>query len=205
MKTKKIALMVIIFSCVTCVFLSQGAQACYTLRGYQNPCGWFCCEEPNCCGGCALNWYCFFVPWDIDCRTTGSGDPCPSCAALNNDTTKLDVLRKMRDTRMARSAFGRSLVKLYYKHSLEITSILISDEELLSFVAPVVNEIAEKAQAINSHEKVSIDKALIEDILNVADLINEKASPELKAAIQRVKKQIKSGYIFRSFGITVDD
>ena len=59
--------------------------------------------------------------------------------------------------------------------------------------------------AINSHEKVSIDQALIEDILNVADLINEKASPELKAAIQRVKKQIKSGYIFRSFGITVDD
>jgi hypothetical protein len=39
----------------------------------------------------------------------------------------------------------------------------------------------------------------------VADLINEKASPELKAAIQRAKKQIKSGYIFRSFGITVDD
>ena len=106
---------------------------------------------------------------------------------------------------MVRTAFGRSLVKLYYKHSLEITSILISDEELLSFVAPVVNEIAEKAQAINSHEKVSIDQALIEDILNVADLINEKASPELKAAVQRVKKQIKSGYIFRSFGITVDD
>jgi hypothetical protein len=39
----------------------------------------------------------------------------------------------------------------------------------------------------------------------VADLINEKASPELKAAIQRAKKQIKSGYIFRIFGITVDD
>ena len=46
---------------------------------------------------------------------------------------------------MARTALGRSLIKLYYKHSLEITSILLSDEELLSFVAPVVNEIAEKA------------------------------------------------------------
>jgi uncharacterized protein YajQ (UPF0234 family) len=42
-------------------------------------------------------------------------------------------------------------------------------------------------------------------MLAVADLISEKASPELKAAIQRVKKQIKSGYLFRRFGITVED
>jgi hypothetical protein len=124
---------------------------------------------------------------------------------LSNDETKLDVLRQTRDLRMARTAYGRSLIKLYYKHSLELTSILLSDEELLSFVTPVLNDIVEKAIAYNKHEKVSIDHALIEDVLEVADLINEKASPEFKAAIQRVKKQIKSGYIFRNFGMSVND
>jgi hypothetical protein len=111
----------------------------------------------------------------------------------------------MRDIRMARTALGRSLIKLYYKHSLELTSILLTDEELLSFVTPVVNDIVEKAIAYNKYEKVSFDREQIEDVLKVADLINEKASPELKTAIQRVKKQIKSGYIFRIFGITVED
>jgi hypothetical protein len=124
---------------------------------------------------------------------------------LNHDQVKLDVLRETRDLRITRTAFGRSLIKLYYKHSLELTSILLSDEELLSFVTPVVSEIAEKAIAYNKYEKVSIDREEIEDILRVADLINEKSSPELGTDINKIKKQIKSGYIFRRFGITVED
>jgi hypothetical protein len=111
----------------------------------------------------------------------------------------------MRNIRIARTAFGRSLIKLYYKNSLELTSILLADEDLLSFVTPVVSEVAEKAIAFNNYEKVSIDREFVDGMLAVADLISEKASPELNAAIQRVKKQIESGYIFRIFGITVDD
>ena len=197
MKTKKIVLMVIIFSCVTCVFLSQRAQACWTsLPDQQYKCRFFyCCTGMNCLGECEFNFYCFANPFYC----------CFATAALSNDETKLDVLRQTRDLRMARTAYGRSLIKLYYKHSLELTSILLSDEELLSFVTPVLNDIVEKAIAYNKHEKVSIDHALIEDVLEVADLINEKASPEFKAAIQRVKKQIKSGYIFRNFGMSVND
>jgi hypothetical protein len=193
---KKIALMVIIFSCVTCVFLSQGAQACWTFPGYQYECRFKCWEQVNCTGKCAFNFWCLLHP--LRCLFT-------SGTLLDNGETKLDVFGQMRNIRIGRTAFGRSLIKLYYKHSLEITSILLSDEELLSFVTPVISEIAEKAIAFNNYEKVSIDREFIEDILAVADLINEKASPELKAAIQRVTKQIKSGYIFRSFGITVDD
>jgi len=196
MKAQKITLIVLIFTCVTCLVLSKGVLACWTsLPDPQYECGFVCCTETTCTGECKFNLYCLVNPFYC----------CASRTALNNDETKLDVLRQMRDIRMARTALGRSLIKLYYKHSLEITSILLSDEELLSIVTPVVNEIVEKAVAFNNHEKVSIDHALIEDISAVADLINEKASPELKTAIKRVKKQIKTGYIFRNFGITVND
>ena len=203
MKTKKIALMVIIFSCVTCVFLSQGAQACWTPEPYSFECGFKCCTQRICnapgeryeCFDCKFNPYCVVNPFYC----------CVSALAVCGDGAKLDVLREMRDIRMARTVLGRSLIKLYYKHSLEMTSILLADEELLSFVTPVVSEIAEKAIAFNNYEKVSIDREFVDNILEVADLINEKASPELKAAIQRVKKQIKSGYIFRNFGISVND
>lgn len=196
MKAQKINIIVLAFTCVTCLILCSETYACWTsLPDPQYKCGFSCCTELNCAGVCQFNLYCLVNPFYCCFATT----------ALNNDQTKLDVLRQMRDLRMARTAFGRSVIKLYYKHSLELTSILLSDEELLSIVTPVANEIVEKAVAFNNHEKVIINNALIEDILNVADLINEKASPELKAAIQRVKKQIKSGYIFRNFGITVDD
>ncbi len=204
MKAQKTILIVFILMCVSYVFFPNGAQACWTRPGYQNPCGWQCCEDINCCGQCAFNFYCLIAPWDPDCQSP-TGEPCPSCFALNNDKTKLDVLSEMRDDRIVRTAFGRSLVKLYYKHSREITSILLADEELFSFVAPVLNEIAEKAVGLNRDEKVSIDREQIENILQAADLINEKASPELKAAITRVRQQIVSGYIFRNFGITVND
>ena len=203
MKAKKITLMVIIFSCVTCVFLFQGAQACWTPEPYSFECGFKCCTQRICnapgeryeCFDCKFNPYCVVNPFYC----------CVSGLAVCGDMAKLDVLREMRDIRMARTALGRSLIKLYYKHSLELTSILLSDEELLSFVTPVVNDIVEKAIAYNKYEKVSFDREQIEDILKVADLFNDKASPELKTAIKRVRKQIKSGYIFRNFGITVND
>jgi hypothetical protein len=214
MKAQKFNLIFFVSTFMICIFLSQGAYACWTLPPiYQYPCpqlGKVCCNDPSCDYTlnpemkCAFNWWCLVSPLSEDCNYTGEPD-CPFFYVLNKDETKLNILRETRDTRMVRTAFGRSLIKLYYKHSLEITSILFSDDELFLFVAAVVNEIAEKAVAFNNHEKVIINNALIEDILNVADLINEKASPDLKADIQRVKKQIKSGYIFRSFGITVDD
>jgi hypothetical protein len=216
MKVKHANLIVFIFLCITEIVLPQRVYACWNAQGWEEDCHhWCCCEDYSSCDNtaykkncsflntnptstnpyCTFNFYCVFYPFYC---------LCPVGTVLNNDETKLDVLRATRDTRMARTALGRSLIKLYYKNSLEITSLLLADEKLLSYVAPVVDEIAEKALALNNGEKVSIDHALIEDILVVADLINEKASPELQSAIKRVRKQIKSGYIFMSLGFTVN-
>ena len=125
MKVQKITLIVLILMCLSYVFFSNGAHACWTGPGYQNPCGFYCCDDPSCSctAECKFNWYCVFnFLWDIDCRPAD----CPCRTALHNDKTKLDVLRATRDLRMARTAFGRTLIKLYYRHSMELTSILLS-------------------------------------------------------------------------------
>ena len=69
----------------------------------------------------------------------------------------------------------------------------------------MVNEIVEKALSLNNNEKVSIDRDLIESILEVADLISEEASPELRRGIKKVKRAIRRGNIFRQLGITINE
>ena len=171
-----------------------------------------CCSEdyPICCspregGGCCdaefpfccIDDYCYKDPQDCS--------PCPSGLVLNNDKTKLEVLRETRDTRLTRTALGQLLTDLYYKHTEEISDILFTDEELQKITANVVNEIAEKALSLNSNGRVSIDNNLIESVLEIADLISEDASPELRRGINKVKRVIRRRNIFRHLGITINE
>jgi hypothetical protein len=77
--------------------------------------------------------------------------PCPSGVALNNDKTKLEVLKETRDTRLTRTALGQSLIDLYYKHYEEISDILLTDRDLQIITANVVNEIVQLPMASILH------------------------------------------------------
>ncbi len=169
-----------------------------------------CCSEdyPICCspkagGGCCLEDYPICCNDGYCYKDQRDCPSCPSGVALNNDETKLEVLRETRDTRLARTALGQSLIDLYYKHAEEISDILLTDRDLQITAANVVNGIAEKALSLNNNEKVNIDRGLVESILEVAELINKNASPNLRIAIKKVKKEIKRGNIFRKLGMTI--
>jgi len=164
----------------------------------------FCCsprEGGGCCGG-EFPFCCVYDP-DSCYRDPEDCRPCPSGVALNNDATKLEVLRETRDSRLTRTALGQSLIALYYKHAAEISDILRTDGELQILAGTVVHEIAEKAWLLNNNEKVRIDRGLVKSILAVAHLINNNASPNLRVAIKKVKKEIKRGTIFRQLGMTI--
>jgi hypothetical protein len=113
----------------------------------------------------------------------------------------MNVLRKMRDDRMQSSKIGVSLIDLYYGHAEEISDILLGDDELIEIAADVVGEIVEKTAALNSNGEVNIGRELVDDILDLADKIDKDASPSLKTAIRKVKKEIEKGEIFRELGI----
>ena len=169
-----------------------------------------CCSEnyPICCspiegGGCCDAEYPICCSDDYCYKDQRDCPSCPSGVALNNDKTKLEVLRETRDTRLTRTALGQSLIDLYYKHSEEISDILRTDIELQILAGTVVNEMAEKALLLNNNEKVKIDRGLIKSILEVAHLINNNASPNLRRAIKKVRKEINRGTIFRQLGMTI--
>ena len=106
---------------------------------------------------------------------------------------------------MSGSCLGASLTDLYYEHAEEVSEMLMNDQGLKMVTANLVEEIVEKADTLNSSGTVRIDRELVESILDLADKIAAHASPELKRAIAKVKKEIKKEYIFEQMGVTITE
>jgi len=176
MKLQKISLIGIVFIFTICSSLFAACPPDYPID-----CGnGYCCplSHPICLYG-------------ADEGLCASG--CPLSLLLNGDETKLDVLRKTRDTKMTSAALGKPLISLYYEHAAELSEILLSDEVLFDKVTEVANEIAEKALSLNNNEEVSMDQEFLNSILEIADAISANANPALKKTI----KQLKSLFITR--------
>jgi len=154
-------------------------------------------------GGCRFNWYCMVNP--VYCSNIClQMEVCPFGYLLDDDQTKLDVLRQIRDTRLLKTPLGKSLVELYYQHAEEVSTILIDDEDLLAIAANITDEIVESALEAESDGEMIIDRELIESALEVMDLIDDKASPELSRTIRMIQREMKGKKLFRKMGITIN-
>jgi M6 family metalloprotease-like protein len=162
--------------------------------GYPIDCGngWCCASTHPVCGTGPDVGLCF-------------QGPCPSEVALDSEVTKLAVLREMRDTRMAGSCKGKSLIDLYYEHAEEISGILLADQGLQMITANVLGEIVEKAAALNDNGEVEINRELVGNILKIAEEISANGGPVLKRAVKKIKREIKKGDLFRQIGVTVTE
>jgi immune inhibitor A len=162
--------------------------------GYPIDCGngWCCASTHPVCG----------TGPDVSLCFQG---PCPSEVALDSEVTKLAVLREMRDTRMAGSCEGKSLIDLYYEHAEEISGILLADQGLQMITANVLGEIVEKAAALNDNGEVEINRELVGNILKIAEEISANGGPVLKRAVKKIKREIKKGDLFRQIGVTVTE
>jgi hypothetical protein len=129
---------------------------------------------------------------------------CPFGYLLDDDQTRLDVLRQIRDTRLLKTPLGKSLVELYYQHAEEVSSILIDDEDLLAIAANITDEIVESALEAESDGEMIIDRELVESALEVMDLIDDKASPELSRTIRMIQREMKRKKLFKKMGITIN-
>jgi len=215
MKVHKVILMGIVFLLAIGLTSPEGSFACW-FTGQENTyeCCTVCCQDQQACqqflsgdtrgSGCRFNWYCLFNP--IYCAVTVCEQPgfCPFITILDDDQTKLDVLRQIRDTRLLKTDVGVSLVELYYQHAEEVTTILIHDEDLLAIAANITDEIVESALEAESDGEMIIDRELVESALEVMDLIDDKASPELSRTIQMIQREMIRKKLFRKMGITIN-
>jgi len=215
MKIHKIILIGIVFACAIGLTSPQASFACwFTGAANQTECCSVCCEDQQACqqflsgdrrsSGCSFNWYCLFNP--IYCAVTVCEQPgfCPFIPILDDDQTKLDVLREIRDTRLLNTPLGKSLVDLFYQHAGEVTAILRADEDLLALSANITDEIVERALEADSNGEMIIDRELVESASEVMDLISEEAGPELRRTIKMVQREMKRKELFRKLAITIN-
>ena len=121
--------------------------------------------------------------------------PCPAEVATNN-TSNLNLLRKYRDNILAHSESGKKCIKLYYQHAPEVTSLLIENADLKNEAKELLNYIIPKIKVILKGKKAEmLDSKLKNYIINLFNQVQEKGSPELEAAIEKVMDDIEEGKI----------
>ena len=184
----------------------------FTGPANQTECCFVCCQDDQACqqylsgdtrgSGCSFNWYCLFRPGYCAGKCEEPGF-CPF-TVLDDDQAKLDALREIRDTRLLKTDVGKSLVDLYYQHAEEVATILLADEDLLALSANITDEIVERALEAASDGEMIIDRELVESALEVMDLIDDEASPELSRTIRMIQREMKRKKLFRKMGITIN-
>ncbi len=129
----------------------------------------------------------------IDMSKTSS-----SCASsvLLDDNESLDDLRTFRDGILSKNLTGLGLIKLYYKHSAEVTRILESDPKLKSRAADALKELVVIIKGTSSDDSVvdvvnhSIPAWLEKDVNALFDEISMLGSEALKDAIRKSRASL---------------
>jgi hypothetical protein len=123
-----------------------------------------------------------------DCVTP----PCPAEITTNN-SSKLKILSSYKDNILTHSESGRKYIKLYYQHAQEVTSILIENADLKNEAKELLNYLIPKIGLILKSKKAELlDSKLKNKIISFFSQVQEKASPELEAAIEKVMDDIEN-------------
>jgi hypothetical protein len=84
----------------------------------------------------------------LACPDQGKGGFCPASLLLNNDQESLNILRKFRDEKLAKTDKGRTFIKLYYQYGPLIYKILENNPDIkekyrdaLKKLIPIIKKI----------------------------------------------------------------
>jgi hypothetical protein len=167
------------------------------------PCGWVKTHEQREAGVC------------ITCHTAceGSGgistttttiQQSASCAAshvLGANSNESNLLRTFRDTVLLRRETGRLLVRLYYRHSLELLKIVLGDTQLRDQVTDTLFEILPAIEnTTRSGEPLRIDHRTEQRIQTVSQSISLKAGPGLRKIIRVLQVKLHNGTLLQEIG-----
>jgi len=133
--------------------------------------------------------------------TTTTSKICPLFAASDGDMNKVTVLRQFRDKVLGNTKAGRQFTRLYYKHALEMTEILLRNPELAAQSKELLIEVLPQVQSAVSGKKMMISPSLTKQIDTLLVQISSTASPNLQRDITKFRKEFKQGTVYKKVGI----
>lgn len=118
---------------------------------------------------------------------------CPSCAVraiLSKTAAARDLLPTfygVRDGLLASSPVGREYIRLYYRHSPELTRLLLADPALRERATQLLSRAA---PLLRHPERGRLDANLIAETEAVKSALAARASPALRADMERVWNEV---------------
>ena len=106
---------------------------------------------------------------------------------------------------MRKTPTGRAYVKLFYRHALEVTAILVKNPSLAAEARNLLNTLLPEVKAAVQGRAVAISEKEINNIISVLNAISSEASLDLSRSIQKIKRDIGQKKILSRMGIKKDN
>jgi hypothetical protein len=126
---------------------------------------------------------------------------CLATSLLQDSPAKLEDLRKFRNRVLFKSKKGRAYIRLFYWHSPELTSLILSDYALLLQSAELLKELLPQIKASLSEKPITLTPTMVINIETILNSISLAASPELREVVEMLQSDLRGGKVFEELKI----
>lgn len=126
---------------------------------------------------------------------------CPLNLILSDNNDALALLRNFRDTRLALNTQGKRYIDLYYRHALEVTTMLTRNNDLMQQVKSLLNQLLPVINSLQQGKKKDLSQKMIAKIESLLEKIESQSSPGLCSSVYELRNEIKGDGLFQILGI----
>jgi len=119
-----------------------------------------------------------------------------------NDTVRL--LRKLRDDVLMSGSEGRACVRMLYRLSWEVGLLLLSDAELRTRTADVINQMLPEAACLLDGETILLSHSKLASCEELLDRFAARGGPNVRSLAAGLKAKIREGALFGELGIQTE-
>ena len=116
----------------------------------------------------------------------------------------LSLLRIFRDEFLVNTEVGKEYVSMLYDNSSEVAGLLLQNPSLSAQTNKIIVELLPGIESLLTNNKIAINQDTIGKVESLLDQFEAKASPTLKTAIRKARKDINKGEVFKKLGISVN-
>ena len=121
-----------------------------------------------------------------------------------NEEEDISLLRSFRDEVLIPHQTANKYVELLYKNSEEIATLFLENPSLTADTGEVIHDLLPGIKNLLEGGVMRLSTKEISSIESLLIQFEKEASPRLKAAVRKVRRDIRKGNMFKQLGINVN-
>ncbi|MBW1839398.1 MAG: VCBS repeat-containing protein [Deltaproteobacteria bacterium] len=127
-----------------------------------------------------------------------SASTCPLNLILSDNSNALALLRNFRNTRLVLNTQGERYSKLYYRHALEVTAMLMRDNDLMEQAKNLLKQLLPVINSLQQSKRAHLNQKMRDKIESLLKKVESQASIGLRSFIYELRDDINSDRLFQS-------